>query len=304
MVSGGTVSNDLNILTSSLSKYTSEISDLSSVWKGPSFENIQSKADAFISEFSGTISGQMDAFASACDLYEQYKTAKQNYEISVSNYNRAAAQNDSANIGTFQNDVNRYSQQMNDLKSQIESNLAKASSTKLEATSNQASLSVGSAALTAAGVAGVVADNLIVSSSGYVFPFEKGVSAPVTSSVGHRSQPTAGASTNHHGTDIGVPTGTEVHSLSSGVVTNAGRSDAGGYGNWVRVQQDDGNVVIYGHLSKSDYYQVGDRVNAGDLIALTGNEGISTGPHLHLQIEDADGNTLNSEYIFQDCWPV
>ena len=47
----------------------------------------------------------------------------------------------------------------------------------------------------------------------------------------------------------------------------------------------------------------GDRVNAGDVVALSGNEGISTGPHLHLQIEDSDGNLLNSEYLFEDCWP-
>lgn len=300
MVSSGTVSSDLNVLTSSLSKYSSEMSGLSSFWQGQSYDSVLSKADSFISEYSGAISGQMDAFASACDLYEQYKVAKQNYQISINNYNRAASLNDTANLGTFQGDINRYAQQVTSLKSQIESNLAKASSIKLEATSNQASLSVG---LSSASVA--VAGNLIVSpSTGYVFPFAQGVSAPVTSSVGYRNQPTAGASTNHKGTDIGVPTGTEVHSLSGGVVMNAGRSDAGGYGNWVRVQQDDGNVVIYGHLSKSDFYRVGDRVNAGDLIALTGNEGVSTGPHLHLQIEDGNGKILNSEYIFQDCWPA
>ena len=69
------------------------------------------------------------------------------------------------------------------------------------------------------------------------------------------------------------------------------------------VKQDDGNVVKYGHVSKSDYHNVGDRVEAGELIALSGNEGISTGPHLHLQIESSDGGILDSEDYFSDCWP-
>ena len=149
-----------------------------------------------------------------------------------------------------------------------------------------------------------IPDGLIVSEkTGYVFPFEEGVSAPITSHVGHRDAPTAGASTNHKGTDIGVPTGTKVHAIGSGTVAACGRSSAGGFGNWVMIKQDDGNVVKYGHVSKSNFYSVGDRVEAGDIIALSGNEGISTGPHLHLQIEGPDGSILDSEDYFADCWP-
>ena len=145
---------------------------------------------------------------------------------------------------------------------------------------------------------------LIVSEqSGYVFPFAKGVDASVTSSVGPRSQPIAGASTNHKGTDIGVSFGTEIHAISGGTVINAGRSDAGGFGNWVRIRQDDGNVVIYGHVSKSDSFKVGDRVEAGEVIAKVGSEGYSTGPHLHLEIHDPNDKILNSENLFSDCWP-
>jgi murein DD-endopeptidase MepM/ murein hydrolase activator NlpD len=145
---------------------------------------------------------------------------------------------------------------------------------------------------------------LIVSDkSGYVFPFAVCVDAPVTSSVGPRNAPLAGASTNHKGTDIGVSYGTEIHAISGGTVINAGRGDAGGFGNWVRIRQDDGNVVIYGHVSKSDYFSVGDRVEAGEVIANVGSEGYSTGPHLHLEIHDPNDNILNSENLFEDCWP-
>ncbi len=149
-----------------------------------------------------------------------------------------------------------------------------------------------------------LAEKFIVSDkSGYVFPFERGVKAPITSHVGHRSAPTAGASTNHKGTDIGVPTGTKIYSIGTGTVAACGRSSAGGFGNWVMIKQDDGRVVKYGHVSKSDYHKVGDRVEAGELIALSGSEGISTGPHLHLQIEDSNGGILDSEKLFSDCWP-
>ena len=146
--------------------------------------------------------------------------------------------------------------------------------------------------------------SLIISDkSGYVFPFEKGVNAPVTSSVGPRNAPVAGASSNHKGTDIGVAMGTPIHAIAGGEVINAGRGDAGGFGNWVRIRQDDGNIVIYGHVSKSDYFKVGDRVEAGDVIAKVGSEGYSTGPHLHLEIHDPNDNILNSENLFSDCWP-
>ncbi len=149
-----------------------------------------------------------------------------------------------------------------------------------------------------------LAEKFIVSDkSGYVFPFERGQKAPITSHVGHRSAPTAGASTNHKGTDIGVPTGTKIYSISSGTVAACGRSSAGGFGNWVMIKQDDGRVVKYGHVSKSNFHKVGDHVEAGELIALSGNEGISTGPHLHLQIESANGGILDSEDFFSDCWP-
>ena len=148
-------------------------------------------------------------------------------------------------------------------------------------------------------------ENLIVSSSsGYVFPFEIGVRAPITSHVGLRTDPINGSANAHHnGTDIGVAYGTPIHAIQGGTVINAGRGDAGGFGNWVRIRQDDGNVVIYGHVSKSDYFSVGSRVEAGDVIANIGSEGRSTGPHLHLEMHDANGNLLDSENYFSDCWP-
>ena len=302
MESSGTVQADITSLNSIGTNYTSKIDDLSSDWKGKSFNNLNTSSSDVITGYINVVKGQLNSLSSACSLYTNYEHYEGKYNEAVEGYNYAVAHKQDSS--GYTNAANFAASKMREIKGQILSALASASSSKLEATA-LAGVSVPGLSVGTSKTPVVSASNLIQSSSsGYVFPFEKGVSAPVTSSVGNRAAPTAGASTNHKGTDIGVPTGTVVHSISSGVVTNAGRGDASGYGNWVRVQHDDGTVAIYGHLSKSDYYSVGDRVNAGDVIALTGNEGISTGPHLHLQLEDGNGGILNSEYYFQDCWPT
>ncbi len=306
MVSSGTVTGDLGSLTSALSSYTSSIDGLGSIWTGPSHDNLSSKAGEFVSEYTGALTGEMEAFANACDLYTSYQYAKSCYNNAVSNYNKAVSNQDNSMIGQFQSQMNDYSKQMEDFKKQILSALSTASATKLEAASITPNISVAGAPSSGAGASGAALlsnpDLIQSAQTGYVFPFEKGVDAPVTSSVGYRNAPTAGASSNHKGTDIGVPVGTPIHSLSSGTVLHAG--PASGYGQWVQIQQDDGKIVTYGHISKYDYFSEGDRVNAGDVVALSGNEGVSTGPHLHLQIEDSDGNIYSAEDYFADCWPT
>ena len=298
MVSSGTVNGDLSSIQSEFSSYTSNTSGLNGSWQGPSFDNFLAKTDNFISEFNSTIEGEMSSFAEACDLYERYVTARKNLETANYNVSEAKKAEDSSAASQWAAKASDYKTEMGNLKPQIEAALVAASSAKLEASTMNYSTSGGSVVASAMNLDG----DLILSDSGYVFPFAKGVDAPITSHVGLRDAPTAGASSDHHGTDIGIPEGTEIHSLSSGTVINAGRGDAGGFGNWVRVQQDDGNVVIYGHVSKSDFYNVGDRVNAGDVVALSGNEGVSTGPHLHLEMHDANGNLLDSENYFKDVW--
>jgi murein DD-endopeptidase MepM/ murein hydrolase activator NlpD len=87
--------------------------------------------------------------------------------------------------------------------------------------------------------------------------------------------------TMHWGIDLAAPLGTPIYAAADGVVLRAG--PASGYGNAVYIQDADGNVEIYGHMK---YYNVaaGDVVSAGDQIAKVGNQGQSTGPHLHFEI--------------------
>ncbi|WP_068276571.1 M23 family metallopeptidase [Aldersonia kunmingensis] len=88
----------------------------------------------------------------------------------------------------------------------------------------------------------------------------------------------------HYGVDYADAIGTPIHSVSGGTVVEAG--PASGFGLWVRVKQDDGTTAVYGHVNEIKSH-VGQRVEAGDVIATVGNRGQSTGPHLHLEIWDA-----------------
>ena len=76
MVSGGTVTNDLNSIKSFIDKYGSVIDGLSGNWQGQSYDNLNSKAGEFSSEYGGKLSEQMNAFATACDLYQEYLQCK------------------------------------------------------------------------------------------------------------------------------------------------------------------------------------------------------------------------------------
>jgi murein DD-endopeptidase MepM/ murein hydrolase activator NlpD len=102
------------------------------------------------------------------------------------------------------------------------------------------------------------------------------VDGPVSSPFGYRTS--VGKAHSHNGTDFAVPIGTEVIAPADGVVTGAGNS-RGGEGTYV-ILDADGVVHKFFHLSKI-LVQTDDQVSAGEVIALTGNSGYSTGPHLH-----------------------
>jgi murein DD-endopeptidase MepM/ murein hydrolase activator NlpD len=98
----------------------------------------------------------------------------------------------------------------------------------------------------------------------------------------------------HWGLDLAAPLGTPILAAADGVVLRAG--PASGFGNAVYIQDADGNVHIYGHMR---YYDVraGDVVHAGDQIAKVGNQGQSTGPHLHYEIHRGgiDGRPMDPQ---------
>ena len=98
----------------------------------------------------------------------------------------------------------------------------------------------------------------------------------------------------HPGWDMAAPLGTPIYAAADGVVLKAGRES--GFGNAVYIQDAEGNVHLYGHMRYFDV-EAGQIVTAGDQIAKIGNEGFSTGPHLHWQIHRGgmDGRPIDPE---------
>ncbi|WP_010183832.1 M23 family metallopeptidase [Sphingomonas sp. PAMC 26605] len=110
-----------------------------------------------------------------------------------------------------------------------------------------------------------------------------------TSNYGIRSDPFRGTAAMHAGVDIPGPVGTPVYATADGLVDRAER--AGGYGNMVELDHGKGIQTRYGHLSKI-LVESGTRVHRGQLIALMGSTGRSTGPHLHYEVR-IDGHAVN-----------
>ncbi|WP_072749510.1 M23 family metallopeptidase [Rhodococcus maanshanensis] len=96
--------------------------------------------------------------------------------------------------------------------------------------------------------------------------------------------------TLHGGIDIAAPIGTPIQAATDGTVISAG--PASGFGLWVRVQEDDGTTTVYGHINEF-LVDVGQQVAAGQQIATVGNRGQSTGPHLHFEVHNPDGQKID-----------
>lgn len=96
--------------------------------------------------------------------------------------------------------------------------------------------------------------------------------------------------TFHAGIDIANAVGTPLYAVTDGVIIDAG--PVSGYGNWVRIKNDDGEIFTYGHISQWNV-SVGQTVKAGDEVALMGSTGFSTGSHLHFGVELGEGNFVD-----------
>jgi murein DD-endopeptidase MepM/ murein hydrolase activator NlpD len=104
----------------------------------------------------------------------------------------------------------------------------------------------------------------------------------VTSGVGWRVDPFgSGRTVWHNGYDISVPVGTQVFPTQSGTVYFAGPYK--GYGNLVAIEHGAGYISLYGHNSEI-LVKPGQQVGTDTPIALSGNTGRSTGPHVHYEV--------------------
>lgn len=103
----------------------------------------------------------------------------------------------------------------------------------------------------------------------------------MSSRFGRRTDPFTGKVAFHNGVDFSAKEGTEINAVAAGVVTRAAKFH--GYGNMVEINHNGGYVTRYAH-NKSNLVKVGDVVKKGQIIALVGSTGRSTGAHVHFEV--------------------
>lgn len=105
----------------------------------------------------------------------------------------------------------------------------------------------------------------------------------ITSGFGYRNHPVKGERAFHAGADLRAGKGTPVYATADGVVEWAAFHKSSGLGNLVILHHSFGFNTFYGHLERFAV-KPGEFVRKGDLIAYSGNSGLSTAPHLHYEI--------------------
>lgn len=104
----------------------------------------------------------------------------------------------------------------------------------------------------------------------------------ISDHYGYRTHPVLHHRQMHSGLDFAMPIGTPIYATANGVVLSAGIQP--GYGHMVEIRHNFGFGTRYGHLNGKYAVKQGDFVRKGDIIAYSGNSGLSTGPHLHYEI--------------------
>lgn len=119
------------------------------------------------------------------------------------------------------------------------------------------------------------------------------VNGEVSSQFGDRIDPITKTDGTHTGVDYAVVVGTQVKSAITGTVIEVQKNNAS-FGNFVRIKNSD-IVTTYAHCSTIKVKE-GDKVKQGDIIALSGNTGKTSGPHLHFEVKK-DGRLIDPEKL-------
>lgn len=117
----------------------------------------------------------------------------------------------------------------------------------------------------------------------------------VTSDYGTREHPVYSGESFHSGRDIAADEGDPVYAVLDGEVTGAGEAEMAG--KYLKLLHSDGTETLYCHCSKL-IAGAGDKVKKGDIIALVGQTGLATGPHLHFEYHK-NGRASDPEEILE-----
>ena len=111
------------------------------------------------------------------------------------------------------------------------------------------------------------------------------VNGIITSSCGERENPILQKMEYHNGLDIAVAENTQAVAVKSGIVTEVRNLET--LGKVLKYETEDGYTVMYAHLNDV-LVKKGENVKQGQIVAMTGNTGLSTGPHIHYSIWRGD----------------
>lgn len=118
----------------------------------------------------------------------------------------------------------------------------------------------------------------------------------VSSLYGPRVHPITGEYSNHGGLDIAASYGQPIYAAHSGYVVDSCDGWNGGWGNYIEIDHGDGVQTLYAHQSER-VVEVGEYVEAGQVIGYVGSTGMSTGPHLHFEVYVGGGRVNPEDWL-------
>lgn len=129
-------------------------------------------------------------------------------------------------------------------------------------------------------------------------PWPEGYTVNKNSPFGYRTDPITRKRKFHHGIDVALPVGTPLTAGADGTVVHKGSGASGG--NTLIIMHAPDVYAVYYHLQKPSQLAKGAKVSEGQVVALSGNTGRSTGPHLHFEIRKSPkwGDTVDPMPFF------
>lgn len=199
---------------------------------------------------------------------------------------------EAAELEQIKKDLEAEKQNLAEKKKEADSDKAELDSLKAELKAKEDQL-----AADADRIAGEIA-NMVDKDSDYVgggsWVWPAPASRWITSPFGWRNHPVYGGWVFHSGVDIGASYGTNILAATSGTVILS--QEYGGYGECIVIDHGGGIATLYGHMSER-LVRAGQKVNAGSVIGRVGSTGISSGPHLHFEVQKGGEPVNPLDYV-------